>query len=427
MKPTVLLYLYSFLFYLALPYVFFHLWRKSLRQPDYRKRWAERFGFYPFTLPRSIWLHAASVGETLAAVPLIKAIQAQYPNLPVVVTTMTPTGSKSVKRLLGESVLHTYIPYDLPHAVQRFLKAMQPTMVILMETELWPNLLNACHAKNIPVCLLNARLSEKSANGYKKIRSLSQAMLQKISLIAAHGEKDAQRFIELGAAKEKVLVTGNLKFDLQFPRDLWQRSEELRALLGNNRFVWIAASTHDKEEEMILAAHQILRRKALNALLILVPRHPDRFHLVAELSLRYFPTVRRSSLQKCSEKTAVYLCDTMGELLIHYAAADVAFVGGSLIPHGGHNFLEPAALGKPILTGPNLFNFAEISELFLSANALKKIFDAESLASELYSLYHAQEKRELMGQQALKIVKENRGALDRQVKLVNQMLTRLCS
>lgn len=415
-------YLYTLLFYLAMPYIFIRLWVRSWRAPDYCKRLGERLGSYPFRLEKCIWVHAVSVGETIAAIPLIKALKIKYPNTPLLVTTMTPTGAARVKNAFGDSVSHVYLPYDLPPAIARFLNAMQPVIAIIMETELWPNLLAVCRKKNIPICLVNARLSEKSARGYQRIAVLTREMLQHIRVIAAHGEADAKRFVALGAASEQVITTGNIKFDLELPAELTNKSADLRAALGTERFVWIAASTHEGEEEIILAAHKKLREKNPHALLILVPRHPDRFDAIAKLCEQSFITMRRSQPPSDLSATAVYLGDTMGELLLMYGAADVAFVGGSLIPRGGHNMLEPGALEKPVLTGPYLFNFAEISELFVTANALIKVSDADSLAQQLLILAEDPQKRKQMGIRACGVVEANRGALAKQLALISAVM-----
>jgi 3-deoxy-D-manno-octulosonic-acid transferase len=420
-KSSPVRYLYTILFYLALPFIFLRLFWRSWRQPAYNKRLAERLGFYPFKLDKCLWVHAVSVGEALAAIPLIKALKATYPHLPLLVTTMTPTGAARVKTAFGDSVIHAYIPYDLPDAVDRFLSSMHPAAAIIMETELWPNLLHACHQKHIPLCLVNARLSEKSARGYAQIAPLTRTMLQELNVIAAHGHADAERFIALGAPKERVVVTGNIKFDLELPPDLLQNSVSLRAVLGQDRFIWIAASTHEGEEEIVLAAHKKLREINPQALLILVPRHPDRFDAIAKLCEQAFLVARRSQQQTCTPETGVYLGDTMGELLLMYAVSDVTFVGGSLIPRGGHNMLEPGALTKPILTGPHLFNFAEISELFFSAHALTKVSDADSLVTQLISLMQDGDERRQMGERARVVVDANRGALAKQLALIHEV------
>lgn len=415
-------YLYSFLLYLILPFLFIRLWWKSRGLPAYRERMAERLGFYPFQLEKCIWVHAVSVGETIAAAPLIKKLVLHYPTLTVLVTTMTPTGARQVKTSFGETVKHAYIPYDFPDADARFLKKMNPVISIIMETEMWPNMVAACQKKNIPVCLINARLSEKSAQGYERVAPLTRELLKNIQVIAAHGDKDAARFIALGAAKERVHVTGSLKFDLMLADDLAARAESLRVELGKDRFVWIAASTHESEEEIVLAAHKRIRANNPTALLILVPRHPERFDQIAALCAQSFSVCRRSKQQVCNGDTAVYLGDTMGELMLLYGAADVAFIGGSLVPKGGHNMLEPGALGKPIISGSHLFNFKEISELFMQANAMILADNAESLAKEIESLMHNETERTQMGKRAREVVDANRGALVKQLAIIEKVI-----
>lgn len=415
-------YLYTFLFYLALPFIFLRLWWRSIKQPAYRQRMGERLGYYPRQFDQCIWVHAVSVGETLAAIPLIKALKSRFPEVQMVITTMTPTGAERVKTAFGDSVTHAYIPYDLPGAMQRFIRQFHPVVCVIMETELWPNLLATCSKNQIPVCLVNARLSEKSARGYHRIASLTRDMLRRIDLIAAHGQMDANRFITLGAPEARMTVTGNIKFDIELPADLSQKGAILRDELGRDRFIWIAASTHEGEEEMVIAAHKQICAVNPQALLILVPRHPARFDAIAKLSAQSFSTARRSLQQSCMPETSVYLGDTMGELLLMYSAANVAFVAGSLIPRGGHNMLEPGALGKPIITGPYLFNFAEISELFVSAHALAKVTDADSLAKEVIELMQHPDEQAEMGARALQVVAENRGALAKQVELVSSVI-----
>ncbi len=415
-------YIYSFFFYLAIPFLFIRLLWRSRRQPEYRQRMGERLGFYPVRLKQSIWVHAVSVGEVLAAIPLIKALKSRYPDRPLVITTMTPTGAARVITAFNHGVTHAYIPYDFPGAVSRFLTAMDPKIAIIMETELWPNLLHGCHQKKIPVCLVNARLSEKSAHGYHRIAAMTREMLHNIDKIAAHGKPDADRFIALGAPADRVSVTGNIKFDIELPADLFTRSSALRQELGKDRFIWVAASTHEGEEEIILAAHKKLREVNPTALLILVPRHPNRFDAIAKLCEQSFVTARRSFLQTCQPETGVYLGDTMGELLIMYGACDVAFIAGSLIPRGGHNMLEAGALGKPILTGPHLFNFAEISEMFVNAKAMTIVQDADSLAAQLVYLMQHVDERNAMGERSLQVVTANRGALAKQMEIIGEYL-----
>ena len=401
------------------------LWR-SRKLPAYRQRLLERFGFYPFKLKHCLWIHAVSVGESLAAIPLIKALIKDYPDLPVLVTTMTPTGAERINAALGDRIKHVYIPYDIPDAVSRFLNTMHPVIAIIMETELWPNLLAICHQKRIPICLMNARLSEKSAAGYQRISSLTHRMMNEITLIASHGENDAKRFIALSAPKENVIVTGNIKFDLELPHDLASKSLALRETLGKDRLIWIAASTHEGEEEIILLAHKKCYEKNKKALLLLVPRHPDRFDKVHHLCEQQGWVIKRRSKQEtCDQNTSIYFGDTMGELLFMYSVSDIAFVGGSLIPRGGHNMLEPGALGKPILTGPHLFNFAEISELFFKAHALVKVTDADSLFKQLDFWMMNEAERHATGERAKAVVDANRGALAKQLTLINKVMQSL--
>ena len=315
--------LYSLLFYLILPCLFLRLYWRSFKQPAYRKRLLERVGYYPLQLEKCLWIHTVSVGETLAAIPLIKALMSRFPHLPILVTTMTPTGAARVKAAFGGNVTHVYLPYDLPSAVNRFLKTFNPVAGMIMETELWPNLLALCQQRGVPLSLVNARLSAKSAKKYQYVSALTREMLQRFAVVASQGKADAERFIALGAPKDRVLVTGNIKFDLELPAGLSNDGMILRHALGIHRFIWIAASTHEGEEEQILAAHKKIRQECPHALLILVPRHPDRFDMVAKLCMPPFATIRRSQHVSCTEDTAIYLGDTMGELLLMYSAADV--------------------------------------------------------------------------------------------------------
>lgn len=415
-------YLYTFLLYLAMPFIFMRLLWRSRKLSDYRLRWSERLGFYPFKLEKCLWVHAVSVGEVIAAIPLVKELQAQYPHLPMLVTTMTPTGAARVKAAFGDTVHHVYLPYDLPGALNRFLDAMRPVACVIMETELWPNMLAVCRHRGIPVCLTNARLSARSARGYARIAPLTRSMLTDITHISACGQDDADRFADLGARRAQMAVTGNLKFDLVIPADMPDRSATLRQQLGHERFIWIAASTHEGEEEIILNAHQQLLAVDSSALLILVPRHPDRFNQIAQMSAARFHTVRRSLQEPVTADTQVYLGDTMGEMLLLYGASDAAFVAGSLIPRGGHNILEPAVFAKPVLSGPHVFNFAEICKMFTRADALTTVSDAEALASALKRLMQDNEVRLAAGQRARAVMDANRGALAKQLQMIRQTI-----
>lgn len=416
-------YLYSFLFYLILPFAFLRLLWRGRRLPAYRQRLGERLGFCPHQLESCIWVHAVSVGETIAAIPLIKALKKTYPDIPLLVTNMTPTGAARVKAAFGDTVLQAYIPYDLPDANSRFIKRVNPKILIILETELWPNLLAACREHHIPVVLTNARLSQKSANGYRKIFSVTKTMLNQLAALSSQGYADAKRFIELGISENKVVVTGNLKFDLDIPENLHEKSNLLRQELGSERLIWIAASTHPSEEEIILEAHKKVKEKYPNALLILVPRHPDRFDQVAQLiTQEKLSMVRRSLKEVPSSHTSVYLSDTMGELLLMYSVSDVAFVAGSFAEVGGHNMLEAAALDKPILTGPKLYNFAEISEMLFAAKGMIKVHEANELATEVMRLFADESYRKEVGKNALSVVEQNKGSLKKQMDVIAKYL-----
>lgn len=424
MKMTTLLrYVYSAFFYLLVPFVLLRLLWRSRRNPAYRQRIPERFGFSKLSFEKSIWVHAVSVGEALIAVSLIKKLHLRYPTIPIVVTTMTPTGAARIQAGLGDSVSHVYIPYDLPTAIARFLRQTKPLIAIIMETELWPNLYATCRERGLPIVIANGRLSGRSASGYQRIPRLTREMLTAVSLLMAQAKADAERFIALGMNPSRVVVTGNIKFDLELPVDLIPRSEVLRMHLGQDRLIWIAASTHAGEEEIILKAHAAIREREPRALLILVPRHPERFTPVAELIAQQgFEITRRSQGGLCTPSTAVYLGDTMGEMFLLYACTDVAFVAGSFAPIGGHNLLEPAALSKPIITGPQLFNFTEISELLLEAQALVKVEDASTLAEAVLRFFADPALRKEKGENARQVVESNRGALAKHVDLISGIM-----
>ncbi|HSC83364.1 MAG TPA: lipid IV(A) 3-deoxy-D-manno-octulosonic acid transferase, partial [Pseudomonas sp.] len=365
--------LYTLILHLALPLICLRLLWRAWRAPAYGRRIGERFAFgLGAFAPGGIWVHAVSLGESIAAAPLIRELLARYPHLPITVTSMTPTGSERIQALFGSRIQHCYLPYDLPWACKRFLCKVQPQLAVIMETELWPNHIHQCAMRGVPVVLANARLSERSARGYARFTKLTAPMLGELSLIAVQSEAEAERFRQLGARPDCVEVTGSIKFDLSVDPQLQQRATALRAEWGATaRPLWIAASTHAGEDEIILAAHRQLLQQFPQALLILVPRHPERFASVFELCTREgFGTVRRSLGVAVTAETQVLLGDTLGELLFLYALADLAFVGGSLVANGGHNLLEPAALGKPLLSGPHLFNFLEIATLLREAGDL---------------------------------------------------------
>ena len=410
--------LYTALFYLGLPLVAIRLWLRSRKAPAYAKRIGERFSYgMPRLQPGGIWVHAVSVGESIAAAPMIRALLQRYPQLPITVTCMTPTGSERIQALFaGEPrIQHCYLPYDLPCAAARFLDHAKPKLAVIMETELWPNHIHQCAKRGIPVALANGRLSERSARGYGRFTKLTAPMLAEMSFFAVQTEAEAQRFRDLGARPQTVEVTGSIKFDLTIDPQLLQRAAELRGQWqALERPVWIAASTHEGEDEVVLDAHRRLLANYPNALLILVPRHPERFNSVFELCQREgFATVRRSTGANVEADTSVLLGDTMGELLFLYALADSAFVGGSLVPNGGHNLLEPAALAKPVLSGPHLFNFLDIAAQLREAGALAEVDDAEGLAVEVQRLFELPRDAQRMAEAGLAVMRRNQGALQR--------------
>lgn len=413
---------YTLLYYLLLPVVFARLLWRARKAPLYRKRWGERLGFFKAPLQTNgLWLHSVSVGETIAAAPLIKQIQQSYPDLPITITTMTPTGSERVRALFGDSVFHVYVPYDTPSAVGRFLKKVRPKLALIMETELWPNLIHQCSRQQVPVLIANARLSARSAKGYGRFPKLTQPMLQQVSCIAAQAEADGQRFVELGLEPQKLQVTGSIKFDIQVSSELLVDAQQLRSQWGVERPVWVAASTHHGEDEPILQVFKALLQHYPQALLVLVPRHPERFADVAQLCRSQgFDVAVRSQQQPVSADTQILLADTMGELMLFYAVSDIAFVGGSLVPTGGHNFLEPAALGVPVLAGPHVFNFTEISRLLVDAGGMCQLETVEQLAAEVRRLMDQSDERQKMGEAARSVVQNNGGAQQRLFELVEQ-------
>ena len=418
--------LYSIFFYLLVPFIIGRLFLRGLSSPAYRLRWKERFGFVtPQHNQRVIWLHSVSVGETLAAVPLVKALQQQYPNHRLMITCMTATGSDRIRAAFGDSVDHSYAPYDMPDSVSRFLNRVKPELLIIMETELWPNTIAACHRRGIPVLLANGRLSQKSAQGYGKIKPLITPLLQSITAVVAQHIDDGARFVALGLPESKLTISGNIKFDLDIDSQLQRRAKQLRNRWQSSqrRAIWLAASTHSGEDEIILKALAEVRSVVETPpLLVLVPRHPERFDQVADLCISNGLTLARHSSSDAGDDAEIILGDTMGELMAFYGACDFAFVGGSLVPTGGHNIIEPAAWGLPILTGPHLFNFTEASRLLLEADAMRVCDNADSLAQQCVELINNQPRRETMGSAAHKVAETNRGALDRLLKVIANSL-----
>ena len=416
--------LYVLLTYLAVPLLLLHLVWRGFSVPGYRRRIGERFGLRMARLPRtSIWVHAVSVGEVQAAAPLVRALLKRHPDVPLVITTMTPTGSERVRALFGDSVVHSYVPYDLAGAVRRFFDWARPMLAIIMETELWPNLYHECGQRRVPLVLASARVSLRSVRRYRRLIPLFRDTLSHGIVIAAQTPADAERFRSLGANPSRTHVTGNIKFDFDLPPEIASRGRELRLQQAQHRPVWVAASTHDREEVAVLDAHARILEHHPSALLVLVPRHPERFPQVAALlDSRGIPYVSRSSLAVATPATRVLLGDTMGELTTFYAAADVAFVGGSLVRIGGHNLLEPTALAVPVVTGPHNENAADIAELLVDCGAALVVPDWAGLAAEVSWLLGDEAERRKRGEAGRQAILANRGALDRLLALIDPLV-----
>ena len=424
-------FLYSFLLYLSVPFILLRLYLRSLKSPGYRQCIAERFG--GFTLPANvdikkstIWIHAVSVGEIMAASPLVRGLLNQDSGTQIVVSCMTPTGSVRSRVLFGNSVIHSYMPYDLPGSLTRFIKKLNPNMLILMETELWPNTVHYCHSSSVKIILANARLSEKSAANYRKIASLTKGMLRKIDFIAAQTDADAIRLIDLGANPERVEVTGSLKFIVDVNKAAEHEDEVFERISLSGRPILIAASTRLGEEEKILYAFKKCLESSAELLLIIVPRHPERFDEVTNLCEKSnFSVQRRStttaSFHSSDEPIQILIGDSMGEMLSYYRLAKIAFVGGSLVDTGCQNVLEPAALGIPIVVGPSQFNFATICKLLEEAGALVTVQNEDELAMQVQLLMANPEKQKLMADQGLAVVKRNQNALPALLDIIKKV------
>ncbi len=471
--------LYSGLLGVIAPLALARLWWKGRLNPAYRERWGERLGRIPDLPDRPrLWVHAVSVGEVIAAAPLVRAWRARHPDWAVLVTTTTPTGSAQVRRLFGDAVQsipglrppgdasrpgtvpdgavveHVYLPFDLPGAVRRFLAHARPTLGVIMETELWPNLFAEADRRGVPLVLANARLSERSMRGYSKVGGLVRSTLGHLRLVAARGEEDAARFLALGAAPDRVEALGNLKFDLDVPPEAAALGQAWRTALGGGRPVWIAASTHPGEDEQVLAAHRMVLATHPDAMLLLAPRHPERAdEVVRRVETQGLVPMRRSSLPSPSHPLApsspalpasmpenpsgygpressgqeaarpdVMVIDTLGELMDFYAASDIAFVGGSLVPHGGHNPLEPAALGLPVLTGPHVHNFSDVFAAMCATGAAREVMDAHALGMAVAELLGEATLRRSMGEAGATWLAAHRGALERLVARLESLV-----
>ena len=408
-------YFYCLLAYLLTPILVLRLIWCGRNNRGYWQHPEQRFGFVPKRRNGGplIWVHAVSVGEVQAARPLIERLREQHAEYHIMVTTTTPTGAQIVTRLFEDSVVHYYTPYDLPGVIHRFLIRTNPVLLVLIETELWPNMIHGCHARGVPVVLVNARISRRSFAGYQAVAVLARDTIRRCSLLAAQTTIDAERLIALGAEPSRVVETGNTKFDITIPPSVLQQGQSLRREFGRSRPVMIAASTHPGEEEIVLRAYARILARNPQCLLVSVPRHPERAARIADLYVAQgLNTLRRSSGALCTPDTHIYLVDTIGELPMFYAASDIAFVGGSLVPVGGHNLLEPAGMGLAVLTGPHIDNFAEIGRLLGQAGAVSMVRDETDLVEQACQLLENAESRTHAGDQGKTVVAANRGAVD---------------
>jgi 3-deoxy-D-manno-octulosonic-acid transferase len=421
----VLLGLYSLVLHLAFPVTLYHLVWRGMRQREYLRRWTERYGWIEdkLDLHDTLWVHAVSVGEVLAARPLVDALLAKYPERPLLVTTITPTGSERVRALWGDRVHHVYLPYDLRGMVRRFLDRARPALAVIVETEIWLNLYVECGRRGIPLVMVNARLSERSLRGYLPVQGLAKLAMRAVRLVAAQSNADATRLARIGADPARIHVTGNLKYDLAVPAGLEAQAVAWRTAWGTTRPVWIAASTHPPEEAAVLALHQRVLAAHPDALLLWAPRHPERFAPAAEALAAAglsFATRRGDGLPGAGHQA--FVIDTLGELLSFFAAADLAFVAGSLCEIGGHNVLEPAALGVPSVVGPHTFNFAEATRRLRDAGALVQAADAAALGDVVLALLEDPARRTRMGEAGRQQVGEHAGALGRTLDLLDDVL-----
>ncbi|MBO0198042.1 MULTISPECIES: lipid IV(A) 3-deoxy-D-manno-octulosonic acid transferase [Vibrio] len=416
---------YTLLLALASPLLLFGLYKSKPNKPKFGSRWKEHFGLTPKikSNDKPIWIHAVSVGESIAATPLIKALKEQNPEQSILVTTTTSTGAEQIAKL-GDLVEHRYMPIDFEFAIKGFLKAAQPKQMLIIETELWPNTLHNVHKAGIPITVVNARLSEKSCSNYAKVQPLFNVMLPCLAQILCQTESDANRFERLGIDKDKLAVTGSIKFDIQISEQVKQQGQQLRAQIGNDRPIWIAASTHKGEDEQVLDAHRQVLKSHPNALLVLVPRHPERFDDVFTLCQQQgFNTVRRTSTHAVETNTQVYLGDTMGEMLTLMGAADICFMGGSLIGDkvGGHNVLEPAALGVPVITGPSYYNFQDLVTKMLHKKVIKLIESPNEMSLKVEAMFQDALAKSVVQENLLSFVKDNVGALTKTIRCIESI------
>jgi len=413
--------IYSLATGLLTPIVLIRLATRGIKTKAYLRRWKERFGVFPHPRfqSKTIWVHAVSVGEVNAAIPLVKALMEQYKNYTFVLTTITPTGSDRVQQIFGNQVFHIYLPYDLPGAVKRFLRKIKPNLAVIMETEIWPNLFRFCKKRNIPIVVANARLSEMSMKGYKWVESLAAQAFNNTACVAAQTLTDAKRMIQLGCDKEKIFVVGSLKFDIIIENEIVKKGAKIRKHYENSNLVWIAASTHQADEIEILEAYSVLKQRHPKLMLVIVPRHPERFQTTTQASRnKGFNTQLRSCSGLYDIHADVFVVDTMGEMLEFYASSDIAFVGGSIANIGGHNVLEAAVFSLPVLVGPNTHNFTEINQLLHDCGGSNTVHDANDIIRCMEYLIENPNARTKMGKASKILVEENRGAVDLTMQLI---------
>lgn len=426
--------LYNILLYLLVPVLFLRMGIKQFKTRKLQKnsqhgRWKERIGFisdYPYNTTQPIWIHTVSVGEFIAVLPLINLLRQNHPSIPLVITTTTMTGSDQVIKNLGNTVFHVYIPWDLPGAMARFYNTIKPQIALIMETEIWPNLLYQAHKRSIPVLLINARMSEKSFKSYQKIAGFSHSIINYFSHVCVQNNKDSKRLHQLGIAEEKLTITGNIKFDLTIKQELIDLSNNIKQLLQwQNNPVLLASSTHQGEDQLMLSLFKVLRKNNPQLKLILVARHPERFKDIELLANKQSKFVcRRSNIAADFQQPCdILIGDSLGEMVLYYNLATIVVMGGTFIAHGGHNILEPAALGKAIFYGPSMYNFATINDLFLSSNASIQVEDMDKLAEVISEYMDNPKKIQQMGMQAKKLIDKNSGSKDKIYQIIKPYLS----
>ncbi|MEO0443414.1 MAG: lipid IV(A) 3-deoxy-D-manno-octulosonic acid transferase [Pseudomonadota bacterium] len=416
-------FLYTLLFYFAIPAILLRLLWRGVKAPEYRYRWSERFGFFnaALTFQKTVWVHAVSVGEVLAAKHLIDGLRQQHTTANIVITCTTPTGSAQISRLFGDSVFHIYAPYDLPDVIRRFLLRIKPNLLIIMETEVWPNMITLCHSKNIPIVLANARLSEQSFANYQRLQAFSQSIFSKIDNVATQTDVEAGRFKQLGV--ENTTVTGSIKHDIKIGSDFKESANELRCLLDDFKKIIVIASTHRGEDAFVLDALQAVYEKKCGILLVLAPRHLERLKSIEKLcKQRSLALVRRSAIDTINKDTQVLLIDTMGELMSFYGVADITIMGGTFVEHGGHNFLEPAAWGIPMISGLSVFNFSHIAKELVELGALQQVSSSKALGEAVKRLLSNKAEADERGVSAYQYIERNRGALKKLQAVIESYL-----